>query len=284
MTALPHLDTTHQIPNRSALLWRAVFTGTNLFQLLVIGTLLEQLIFAELELNRWIWITLLSVLMFAVIKGQGWLVLLGLQLSLAVRIYGDYRFSFSELNFLYCCLALFTVAYACCFDQWGQVLSQNLADTITRKFRLSKDKPTTNQAAEKRVSQKYLTILEFTSCIVHFFVVCSSVLVALQLLDFLPVSRAGRSSWVRAALSDGGTVWPGPQVLFVLFVVLILIRHFGWRRMTRHQAGLYLRSEFVNYYFRDIQNMIVWINKKVRADAKKQETAFRRRSPEHSSE
>lgn len=278
------LENSHLPPNRSTWLWRTVFTGTNLVQLFVIGFLLQQLIFAELELNRWVWIALLSVLMFAVIKGLGWLVLLGLQLSLAVRVYGSYKFDFSEFNFLYCCLALFTIAYACCFDQWGQVLSQNLADAISQRLPLNTRSAAAPAPDGNKVSRRDLPILEWLSCLVHFFVVCFSVLIALQLLDFLPVSRAARSGWVQAAMSDGGTVWPGPQALFILFLALVIVRHVGWRSMTRRQAGLYLRSEFLNYYFRDIQNMIVWINKKIRADEKKKETAFRKQGPTHSTD
>ena len=267
-------------PNRSTLLWRVVFTGVNLLQLFVIGILIDQLIFTELELNRWVWLALLSLLMFAVIKGQGWLVLLGLQISLGVRIYGNYQFGFSQLNFLYCCLALLTIAYACCFDQWGQVFSRNLADAASRRIKLPNLKRTTNIARNnKRVVQKDLTLLEFLSGFVHLAVVISAVFVALAVLDFFPVSRSGRNTWVQAALASTGSVWPGPKAIMILFTALLIFRHLGWRRLTRSQAGIYLRTEFVNYYFRDIQNMITWINKKVRSDEKRRETAFRRRGP-----
>ena len=82
-------------------------------------------------------------------------------------------------------------------------------------------------------------------------------LVAMLALLRLPISATTRSEWLRSAIENDFTVWPGAMLLVLSLLLVIVFVEAGWRQMTRAQAGLYLRSSFVLDHYRDLKLIVV---------------------------
>ncbi len=83
------------------------------------------------------------------------------------------------------------------------------------------------------------------------------VLVAMLALLRLPISATARSNWLRNAMENDFTVWPGATLLVLSLLLVIVFMEAGWRQMTGAQASLYMRSSFVLDHYRDLRMIVV---------------------------
>lgn len=83
-----------------------------------------------------------------------------------------------------------------------------------------------------------------------------SIFAAVLILDWLPVSRERRDNWFARSLANEETLWPGATMTTILVGSLILCREAAWRRMTKPQAGSYLRSQFVREHSRELSKFV----------------------------
>jgi hypothetical protein len=61
------------------------------------------------------------------------------------------------------------------------------------------------------------------------------------------------TSWVRESRQ---VLWPGPTLLVLMLGVVIALREWGWRRKTRVQAALLLRTESLRLQYSDLMRTV----------------------------
>jgi hypothetical protein len=75
---------------------------------------------------------------------------------------------------------------------------------------------------------------------------------SIMLLSYLPLTPNSSREWFRQSLLNENILWPGPTLIVVLLLILVVVREFSWRQMTLEQSRLWLRSGFMITHRRDL--------------------------------
>ena len=219
-------------------------------QLLAVGLLLDVLLFEGTEIIGMVRLAAIAALLIGVLKSQGWLVLLALQASLFFREPQRAEMVFGLVPWLYSLTSLGIVAYTYLGQPFRKRVSKWLV--MQAMLALGGAEPTAAQSSQP----PSLLPDGLKWVVIQFCAWMTITLIAMLALLRLPISAGARSKWLRSAIENDFTIWPGATLLVLSLLLVIVFREAAWRQMTVAQANLYLRCSFTLDHYRDL-NMIV---------------------------
>lgn len=220
-------------------------------QILVCGLLLDFLLFEGTEVVGIIRLGATAALLVGVLKSQGWLVLLALQASLFMREPRRPEMMLGLIPLLYGLTSICIIAYAYLGKPFRNRFSRWLVMQVL--FALGTGERTVSDPSQsKEPSSNWIQLVA-----VQFAVWLLITLVAMFTLIRSPISAAVRSEWLRNAIENDFTVWPGATLLVLTLLLVIVFMEAGWRQMSRAQARLYLHSSFVLEHYRDLKMIVL---------------------------
>jgi hypothetical protein len=223
----------------------------DLAQLFVLGLLLDLLLFEGVEVVGLVRLAVIAALLVAVLKSHGWLVLLALQASLFMREPRRPEMMLGLVPWLYGLTSICLVAYAYLGKPFRNHVSKWLA--VQTLFTIGIEERTESEPSQSTgTSTNWIRFLA-----IQFLVWMVITMVAMLALLRLPISATARSEWLRSAIENNFTVWPGATLLVLALLLVIVFMEAGWRQMTGAQARLYLRSSFILDHYRDLRMIVV---------------------------
>lgn len=250
----PSVEPDSMSPERS---FEVAFRLANCLQYLLIGLLLEWLLFSETSVDGRLRALAVAVILLGMALGQAWFVLFALQLSLFFTERNQGLLNFDANSYGFVVLALLVIAYALSARQLVPAISRWATRQLQQALAASPN--TTSQKKDAQAANAlhlgYLLLTGMTLTI-------GVLAVATWLLNFLPITPAASRRWLQNSLAGNGVLWPGPTVLSMLLMLWIVVRELGWRHMTNSQARLWLRSEFVNNHYRDLVMIVRRLHRK----------------------
>jgi hypothetical protein len=223
----------------------------DLAQLLVLGLLLDLLLFEGIEVLGLVRMVVIVAVLVGVLKSHGWLVLFALQASLFMREPSRPEMVLGIVPWLYGLTSICLIAYAYLGRPFRNSVSKWLVTEILLAIGI--EERTDSESARSRGSVS--NWIRFVA--IQFLAWMVIVLVAMLALLRLPISATARSNWLRNAMENENTVWPGATLLVLSLLLVIVFMEAGWRQMTGAQASLYLRSSFVLDHYRDLRMIVV---------------------------
>ncbi|MFN7892603.1 MAG: hypothetical protein ACK5OC_20065 [Pirellula sp.] len=167
----------------------------------------------------WVCALLISTTIWRIgIRGQTW----------------DWNFSIT-ISLLWCAIFSLRTKYNDLRLQLGQILASSLGS-----------EPKTDSNALFRIFSGLLT---WVGCGL------ALALLATLMLGNNPLGGGNRQwiSWVRESRE---VLWPGPTLLVLMLGVAIVLREWTWRRKTRVQAALLLRTESLRLQYSDLMRAV----------------------------
>lgn len=167
----------------------------------------------------WVCALLISTTIWRIgIRGQTW----------------DWNFSIT-ISLLWCAIFSLRTKYNDLRLQLGQILASSLGS-----------EPKTDSNALFRIFSGLLT---WVGCGL------ALALLATLMLGNNPLGGGNRQwiSWVRESRQ---VLWPGPTLLVLMLGVAIVLREWTWRRKTRVQAALLLRTESLRLQYSDLMRAV----------------------------
>lgn len=224
---------------------------SDLVQMFVVGLLLDVLLFSGTEVSGLIRLGVVAAVMIAVIKTQGWLVLLVLQASLFFSEPRRPDMVLGLTPWLYSLSSLCLIAYVYLGKSFRKRMSQWLA--MQALFGLGVEEQAPQQSSSPQESPS--SWIQFVS--IQVLLLLGLTFVAMLALLRLPISSTARSEWFRHAIENDFTVWPGATLLVLTLLLIIVFMETSWRQMTTPQAKLYLRSAFFLEHYKDLRMVVV---------------------------
>ena len=225
--------------------------GIEFCQLMVIGLLLELLLFEGTEVIWLIRLSVIAALLAGILKSQGWFVLLALQCSLFIREPRRTEMYFGIAPLLFVVTALAIIAYS----YWGRSVRTRISAWIIELLQAREEiTPTVTVDGQEKASSSQYWLKFFGIQLVSWLVIVCAMMVTLQRL---PLSANMRSEWFRSSVENEFTAWPGATLLVVALLIVVIFMEAGWRQMTSAQARAYLRSSFVLYHYRDLRMIVL---------------------------
>ncbi|MDX1926726.1 MAG: hypothetical protein SFV81_09420 [Pirellulaceae bacterium] len=236
-----------QSPVRVELLVLAV----DLAQLLVVGLVLDWLLFEGLEVLGVIRLGIVALLLVGMLKSQGWLVLFALQVSLLSREPGRPDMSLGLVPWLFSLTSIGIIAYA----YLGKPLRSSISKWVVMQALFAFGLDDQSQATRSEAQATSPNWLQYVA--VQFVMWMVVIFVSMLALLRLPISSSVRSEWLRSAIENDFIIWPGATLLVLALLMVIVFREVGWRQMTTAQASLYLRSSLVLDHYRDLRMIVL---------------------------
>ncbi len=214
-------------------------------QLLMVGLLLDLLLFSGTEAAGLVRLGSIAALLVGVIKGQGWLLVLALQLSLALRESKQTEANLSLGALLYCATALTLIIYTSAGRAFRSWLAQQITELIVTTFEIparivEKQNITpvgTDPTAERIGWIKFIAI--------RFVAVVALTSIAMLLMQRLPITNVTRLEWLKSSIANNYMIWPGATMVVIAILLVVLFSEMSWRQMTKGQGRVYLRSTFL---------------------------------------
>jgi hypothetical protein len=222
----------------------------DLAQLLVMGLLLDVLLFGGVEVFGLVRLGVIAALLVSVLKSHGWLILFALQASLFAREPRRPEMMLGLVPWLYVITSVCLVAYACLGKSFRSRVSKWLVTQVL--LVLGIERTVAEPSPPHSSSSSWVPFFA-----IQFMVWVVIVSVAMLALLQLPVTAAARSEWLRHAIENDSTIWPGATLLVLSLLLVIVFMEAGWRQMTGAQARLYLRSSFVVQIYGDLRMIVV---------------------------
>lgn len=222
---------------------------------MLIGLLLELLLFEGTEVIWLIRLGVIAALLAGVLKSQGWFVLLALQCSLFLREPRRTEMYFGVAPLLFCLTVLAIIAYAYLGRSFRTRLSVWIVEQL-RPLLGMKIAPagTTLIGNQAEVSPAWYWMKFIAIQFMSWFMVISLTMVALQRL---PLTASMRSEWLRSSIENEFTAWPGATLLVVAGFLVVIFMEAGWRQMTAAQASSYLRGSFMLYHYSELRMIVL---------------------------
>jgi hypothetical protein len=234
-------------------MWQLSYLLGDALHLLLLGFLLNWVFLGSFEL--WLSVRILTVvlLLLAITREHGGLMLLA---SLGVLIASEPAseiFTPNVQGMRYCLFALASVAYAYRFQSVRKAFSGSLADWLV---------PDSSEGGESgmdldsqpRVLERGTSMIEKT---LRWLVIAGiSLLLAMFLLALAPYGELTSDRLLSRSLARGNTPVAGATLCIVVLAVLIIVREVGWRQHSAEQARLWLRSSFVMEHWPDLRMMV----------------------------
>ncbi len=73
----------------------------------------------------------------------------------------------------------------------------------------------------------------------------------------LPFTVPGIRAWWERTVGMDYSLWPGPNVFTVAFLCIVAFLVGSWRRLSYHQARMYLKSLYVRDHFRELRSILI---------------------------
>jgi len=215
------------------------------------GLLLDLLLFEGVEVVGLVRLGVIAAVLVGVLKSHGWLVLLALQVSLFSREPRRTEMMLGLVPWLYGLTSMGLVAYA----YLGKPFRNRVSKWIVMQalFALGMEERTASGSSGPQAPSSIW--IRFVA--IQFLVWMVVTFVAMLALLRLPISATVRSEWLRSAIENDFTVWPGATLLVLTLLLVIVFMEAGWRQMTGAQAKLYMRSSFVIDHYRDLRMIVL---------------------------
>jgi hypothetical protein len=225
--------------------------AAEIVQLLGVGLVLDWLLFGGVAVVGLIRLGVVSAVLVGMLKSQGWLVLLAVQVSLFSREPGRPEMIIGIVPWLFGLASICIVAYAYLGKPFRTSVSRWMATQLLFAIGLGDPTAATNSMPQTSKSNwvRFVTMQLLMWMVVIF--------VAMLALSRLPISVAVRSEWLRSAIENDFIVWPGASLLAITLLLVIVFREAAWRQMTGAQARLYLRTSFVLDHYRDLRMIVM---------------------------
>ena len=228
-------------------------------QLLIMGLLLDLLLFEGVEVVGLLRLGVVAAVLIGVLKSHGWLVLLALQVSLLSREPRRTEMMLGLVPWLYGLTSIGLIAYAYLGKPFRNRLSNWMV--IQALFAIGIEERTVLGSSGPQAPGP--TWIQFIA--IQFLVWIVVTFVAMLALLRLPISGTVRSEWLRRAIENDFTVWPGATLLVLTLLLVIVFMEAGWRQMAGAQAKLYMRSWFVLDHYRDLRMFVIRRLKKIKS-------------------
>ncbi len=238
---------------------RLVETVLDACQLLLIGLLLQLLLFEGTEVYWVLRLGVIAALLAAVVKSQGWFVLLALQASLFLREPRRADVAMGLVPVAFCVTVLAIMAYTYLGRSFRSRVSGWIIDQMRATPGLGHRQDETVWPSATASSWGRFAVVQLLTWLVV-------VVVAMVALRRMPISNSMRAEWLKSSIENDYTAWPGASLLVVAVLLVVVFMEAGWRQMTAAQARLYMRSSFMLYHYRDLR-MIVLRSLKLRRGA-----------------
>ncbi len=222
-----------------------------LAQLLVMGLLLDLLLFGGVEGLGLVRLGVIAAVLVGFLKSHGWLVLFALQVSLFSREPNRPEMTLGVIPWLYGLCSLVLVAYAYLGKPFRNRVSKWMVTQCLNL--LGMEEQTVTGSSETHS----LSASMFQFIAIRFLVWMAITFVAMLALLRLPVTSMARSEWLRNAIENDFTVWPGASLLAMTLLLVIVFMEVSWRQLTGAQAKLYMRSSFILDHYRDLRMIVV---------------------------
>ncbi len=223
----------------------------DLAQLLVMGLLLDLLLFEGAEIAGLVRLGVVAAVLVGVLKSHGWLLLFALQVSLFSREPRRPDIMLGLVPWLYCLSSIALVGYA----YLGKPFRNRVSRWIVAQSRMFLGVEEKNVAQSSTNPPANWRLFQFVGT--QFLVWMVITFVAMLALLRLPITTTARSEWFRNATENDFTVWPGASLLVLSLMLVIVFMEASWRQMTGAQAGLYMRSSFMLDHYRDLRMIVV---------------------------
>lgn len=227
-------------------------------QLLAVGLLLDLLLFEGTQVIGLVRLSAMAALLFGVLKSQGWLVLLALQASLFLRAPHRPEMMFGFVPGLYSLTSIGIVAYT----YLGQPFRNRVSKWLVLQILIATGGA--EPIAVQSIQPQNLRLDGLRLAAIQFGVWMAIIVVAMLALMRLPISAGARSEWLRSAIENDFTIWPGATLLVLSLLLVIVFAEAGWRQMTVAQASLYMRSAFALDHYWDLRMIVLRRLKKKR--------------------
>ena len=238
---------------------RLIETVLNAGQLLLIGLLLQLLLFEGTEVYWLLRLGVIATLLAAVVKSQGWFVLLALQASLFLREPRRPDVVLGLVPLLFCVTVLAIMAYT----YLGRSFRSRISVWIVEQVRGAVGLQGSQQSRPNQVAAAATWVRFSVTQLLSWLVV---VVVAMMALRRLPISNSMRVEWLKSSMANEAEFWPGASLLVVAVLLVVVLTELGWRQMTAAQARIYMRSSFMLYHYRDLR-MVVFRRLKMQRSA-----------------
>ncbi len=219
------------------------------------------LLFSRTPLTLFWTLVASSVLLLLASQVGNWIVLLALQVSLIIR---EPRYRVLELNFdhiVFVFVALAVLIYLGRLQSlsrrvqyWLATSCQRLFDIefsrSLRQYELGLQRSSTSLAANS--PNESTTRWFWTGWLRAAVIVFLASMIFMQ----LPMHAGARQAWWDRSVSASMQFWPGPNVLIAGIALWILLSVASFRIITPAQARLWMRSNYLTYYFSDLRNIV----------------------------
>lgn len=218
----------------------------------VVGLVLNFFLFEGLQIGWIVRLLAIGVLLAAVVRSNGVLVLIAIQTSLILRETSRSTMVHGANSFVYCLSALALVVFVASF----RIQFPKIRNTICRWFEpveIGEELADRYGDVEKSEPQDIQGILGGIKVISIWAIV---VLVAMLAFTHLPINEKNKSDWFARSIAMGGYVWPGPTMLTVAIGVLVLINEWNKRTRLPSQSRMYARSVQLGLQYRDLRMIL----------------------------
>ncbi len=231
-------------------------------QLLLVAWIVNWFVLAQIPMWGSVRLLVLVSLLYGIIRGYGWLILLASQLYLLAAETRSPSFLPSVEGVRYCFLSLTLVAYSFRFREIRSAIHAKIIGLLTFKA--------AEKAAEKGASaQKPDRSFLWVTAIKWIALSCGVTLLAMLLLAVVPFAELASDRVLKSSLARGDAVVPGAFLCVFILGWFVLIREFSWRQHTSSQAELYLRTTLAMELYRDLRLYVLrYIKQKKKLETK----------------
>jgi len=229
---------------------RLIETVLDVCQLLVIGLLLQLLLFEGTEVYWMLRLGVIAALLAGVVKSQGWFVLLALQASLFLREPRRPDVVIGLVPVAFCVTVIAIMAYTYLGRSFRRRVSGWIIEQVRAATGFRGGTEESLVGVEASTSWGRFAVMQLLTWLVV-------VVVAMVALRRMPISNSMRGEWLKSSIENDYTVWPGASLLVVAVLLIVIFMEAGWRQMTAAQARIYMRSSFMLYHYRDLRMIVL---------------------------
>jgi len=229
---------------------RLIETVLDVCQLLVIGLLLQLLLFEGTEVYWMLRLGVIAALLAGVVKSQGWFVLLALQASLFLREPRRPDVVIGLVPVAFCVTVIAIMAYTYLGRSFRRRVSGWIIEQVRAATGFRGGTEESLVGVEASTSWGRFAVMQLLTWLVV-------VVVARVALRRMPISNSMRGEWLQSSIENDYTVWPGASLLVVAVLLIVIFMEAGWRQMTAAQARIYMRSSFMLYHYRDLRMIVL---------------------------
>ncbi len=254
---------------RSSIVGKVAFGIGNCIQFVLIGLLLDLLLFTDVEINAGLKLALLAFLIFGIAKRQAWLLLVAIQCALFFRDVRNTSLMLNMLSYIYATTVLILLLFTFRLEKYSEFISGYIADKIMGV--ISGEKKSWQQTHRLSSDAVLPSLAKLASRIIAF---AGVILLASIVIRYLPFAIDRQKYLLSAAQENDYMMWPGSGVLVFALGLFLVIREFFWRRATPLQAVMYLRGLHLREHNVEIGSVI---RRRAKIEQKKKKQAQKKR-------